>query len=248
MTELLTAVPGAGAAVLALGVVLLGALVQGSVGFGLGLISIPVLALFMPDRLPQTIVVAVIPLGAFMLWQERDAVRLRPMLWLLAGRVAGVVPAVVLLAVVPVRALQGLFAIATLAAVASMAAGRLQVPVTWATQLGAGTLSGFMGTAAGIGGPPLALLYAKETGRTLRGTLAAILLFGNVASLTGYAVGGRLEVIDLLLGAVFVVPTLAGLGAGMAVRRFLHGARLRWAVLVVVGLSGLVLLVRAITG
>lgn len=89
---------------------------QGSLGFGMGLVSIPILGLMVPERLPQTVVLVVLPLTLFVLWQERDAVRPRLMAWLLVGRVLGVLPAVVVL--VPERALQALFAVATLTAVA----------------------------------------------------------------------------------------------------------------------------------
>lgn len=228
--------------------VFLGALVQGSLGFGMGLVAIPVLALMIPEHLPQTIILAALPLTVFMLWQERDAVRLRTMTWLLAGRVIGVLPAVLVLIVVSERILQGFVAIATLAAVAVMALRRGGVAITNRSQLVAGTLSGFIGTAAGLGGPPVALLYADQSGRRLRATLALVMLVGNVASILGYWFGGRLTPVDLGLGAAFLVPTALGLALGVVVRRHLHGPRLRRAVLAVVTLSALVLLGTAIRG
>lgn len=248
LTEALIAFPGPLALAVGLASLFFGALVQGSLGFGMGLVSIPVLGLMVPERLPQAVVLSVLPLTVFMLWHERDAVRPRLVTWLLVGRVLGVVPAVLVLLVVPERALQVLFAVTTLAAVGLMAADRISVEVNRRSQLVAGTLAGFIGTAAGLGGPPVALLYANQSGRTLRATLALMMLVGNLASLAGYWVGGRLTPVDLTLGGLFLVPTLLGLGVGMVVRRHLHGPRLRWAVLTVVAASALVLLVSAVLG
>ena len=48
---------------IALLVVMLGAAVQGSIGFGLGLLAAPVLGIIDPDFLPVTVVATVISLG-----------------------------------------------------------------------------------------------------------------------------------------------------------------------------------------
>lgn len=248
LTEALDNFPGAAALAVGLASLFFGALVQGSLGFGMGLVSIPLLGMLVPERQPQTVILVVLPLTLLMLWHERDAVRPRLITWLLVGRVLGVLPAVLVLMVVPERALQVLFAVTTLAAVGLMATNRIAIEITQRTQLFAGSLSGFIGTAAGLGGPPVALLYANQSGRTLRATLALMMLVGNTASLVGYWIGGRLTLVDLTLGGVFLIPTLVGLGAGVVVRRHLHGPSLRRAVLSVVTVSALVLLVRAVQG
>src|SRR5690606_25386694 len=248
LPDALATFPSAPALAVALGALFVGALVQGALGFGLGLVSIPMLALLVPDRLPQTVVLAVLPLTIYMLWHERDAIRPREMAWLLTGRVVGVAPAVLVLMVVPERVLQVLFAVTTLAAVVLMAGRRVSVEITHRSQLVAGFLSGFIGTAAGLGGPPVALLYADQSGRKLRATLSLIMLVGNIASVVGYWVGGRLTPVDLTLGASILVPTGLGLALGVGVRGHLGGPRLRRAVLTVVSLSALVLLGTAVTG
>ncbi len=209
---------------------------------------IPVLALMIPDRLPQAVVLVALPLTVFMFWQERDAVRPRLVTWLLVGRVAGVLPAIGVLAIVPVRALQAIFAVATLAAVGLMAAKRMTIEITRTSQLAAGSLSSFIGTAAGLGGPPVALLYANQAGRDLRATLSLTMLVGNLASIVGYWLSDRLSTVDLSLSALLLLPTVLGLGVGVGIRRHLHGPRLRTAVLTLVTGSALVLLTRSISG
>src|SRR5690606_39990084 len=58
------------------------------------------------------------------------------------------------------------------------------LPVHRSTQLAAGMVSGTTGTAAGIGGPPIALLYQHRAGPVVRSTLSATFLVGTVLSFT----------------------------------------------------------------
>lgn len=226
--------------------VIVGAAVQSSLGFGMGLVSLPALGLSVPERLPQTVVLLALPLTVLMLWEGRDALRSDRVGWLLAGRVVGVFPAMAVLLVIDPRALQVLIGVVTLAVVATMAASREgTVRATPVTQLTAGTASGFVGSAAGLGGPPIALLYAGREGRERRAVLALVLLFGNVVSLVGYAAIGRLDRADLLLAAVLLVPLLLGLRWGSWLRPRVDGSSARRAVLVAVAVSAVVLVLRA---
>lgn len=248
MTDALNLFSSDFALVVGLGAILVGAVVQGSLGFGMGLVSIPILALMVPERLPQALVIASVPHTILMLARERHGLRPRALSWLVVGRLAGIVPGIAILAVASARSLQVLFACVTLAAVGLMSMDRLALRITPLSQLAAGTLSGFGGAAAGLGGPPVALLYADQDGPALRTTLSAIMLAGNAVMILGYALTDRLTPIDVWTTLLFTVPVLSGLAIGMAVRSRLDGPRLRVAVLVLVFASGLVLLVRAVFG
>ena len=59
------------------------------------------------------------------------------------------------------------------------------------TLVGAGTMSGLMGTLTSVGGPPMALVYQREQAATLRSTLAGFFLFGATWSLITLAVTGE---------------------------------------------------------
>src|SRR3546814_11444064 len=88
------------------------------------------------------------------------------------------------------------------------------LPVRPSTQLVAGVVSGVTGTAAGIGGPPLALLYQHRPGSTIRSTLAAAFLVGTALSLATLAVAGEVGASQVLLGLglppLVVVGSLTG--------------------------------------
>lgn len=110
----------------------------------------------------------------------------------------------------------------------------------------AGVLSGIMGTAAGIGGPPLAMLYAGRGGAQLRANLAALFLLGKALSLTALAAAGRVAIADLLLAAVLGIPAATGFAASRLLAPRFDGRWLRSGVLTVVVVSGMLLMTRAV--
>jgi uncharacterized membrane protein YfcA len=69
--------------------VLVEAVVQGSVGFGLALVVVPVLALVRPEALPAVVLLLTMPMAALMSareWRSADVTGLLP---ILGGRVLG---------------------------------------------------------------------------------------------------------------------------------------------------------------
>ena len=71
-------------------------------------------------------------------------------------------------------------------------------------------VSGFMATAAGLGGPPVALVYQHETGLRLRGTLAWSFIIGTIVSLLALAWAGRFEREELRLSFLLIPGTGCG--------------------------------------
>lgn len=207
-----------GAVAVAVAATAVGATVQGSLGFGMNLVAVPVLAVVLPKALPVTVIVLGIPISIGMLRHERHALDRAGVAWLITGRVPGAVIGAVIVATVSTSILEGIAGVVVLALVlASVAMPPLQVRRD--TQLAAGLVSGVTGTSAGIGGPPLALLYQHHPGPTMRSTLAAAFLFGTTMSLGVLAVAGQVTVDQLLLG-VCLAPVVV---VGSVVGRRLHG-------------------------
>ena len=82
---------------------------------------------------------------------------------------------------------------------------------TTSTLVGAGMMSGVMGTLTSVGGPPMALVYQREEAAKLRSTLAGFFVFGASLALLVLTVSGevgRRQIIDgvILLPGLFVGP------------------------------------------
>jgi uncharacterized protein len=84
------------------------------------------------------------------------------------------------------------------------------VTVTGRREVAAGVVSGFTGTAAGLGGPPLALLYRASGSEKLRPTLAGVWLVGSLPALGALALAGSLTVEQVVAGGVLSLAMVPG--------------------------------------
>jgi uncharacterized membrane protein YfcA len=224
--------------------VAVGSFVQGSVGFGLGLLGAPVLALVDPRLVPGPLLVAATLLACVLLWRERHDVDLAGLRWALVGRVPGTVAGAAALSLLPGRRLSLGFALLVLLAVV-LSLLDLHVAPTPHTLFTAGAVSGFMGTASGIGGPPMALVYQRAPGARLRATMAGYFVVGSVLSVAGLAAFGRFGAEEARLSTVLLPFVLVGLGiSGLAGRRLDRG-HTRTAVLAASALAAFALVLDA---
>lgn len=229
--------------VLATVVMLAAASLQGAIGFGANLFAGPLLLLISARFVPGPMIVAAGILNLLVARREGNAAvdtRVMTAVW---GQVAGAVAAGVTIAVVSERVLSLLFAGVVLLAVVLSAAGWV-LELSRASLIGAGTAAGFMGTVAGIGGPPMALLYQRADAATLRATMARFFIAGTIVSVTTLLVVGELDG-----GAVG--PTLwllPGMVGGFLLSRHLAGrldrGSARPAVLILSGLSAVAVVLR----
>ena len=217
-------------------VMTISALLQGAVGFGLGLIAIPFLIYLDMRFVPGPLLVAALALHVLVLRRDRTGVDKSGLTMLLSGRVLGTIPAAVLLAYLPLDSMKMLLAAVVLAGALMglvHSAGRPTATVLF----GAGVASGFMATAAGLGGPPVALAYQRETGLRLRGTLAAYFIVGTVLSLGALAWAGRFGMQEIRLGGLLIPGTVLGYLLSRRAAAYLDSGRTRTAVLTVSALA-----------
>ncbi|GLZ12511.1 permease [Actinomadura sp. NBRC 104425] len=224
---------------------LLGAIVQSSVGLGVGLVATPVVTLLFPSMMPGAILVAAVVLPVATLVREMRHADLRGLGWAFGGRLAGTPLGVWVVAVVPVDALGALIGAVVLAALAASAWSGA-VPRNPATLTTAGLLAGATGTASAIGGPPIALLYQREDGPRVRATLSVFFTVGALLSLATLAAAGQLPQEQVVAGLALTPFVLTGFAVAGPLRRYLDDGRMRYAVTVVVGLSALSLIVRSV--
>ena len=127
--------------------VLFGATLQGSVGFGMGLIASPILILIDPRFVPGPILLSTTVLTVLLVYRERTAIDFHGIQWAMVGRLIGTVLASAILLVVSADQLVLLIGVFILSAVGMSLSGFRFDPIRPVLVV-AGMLSGLLGTIA----------------------------------------------------------------------------------------------------
>lgn len=228
-------------------VVAAGSLVQGSIGIGLGILTVPILSLIDPVMAPVPTLLLAIPLTVSMALRERADIETKGVIWLLLGRFPGALIGLGLLAIATQRTLDVWIASSVIIAVLILSTG-LKVPRNGATEFGTGLMAGVMGMVASMGGPPAALLFKDEKGPTVRSTLALFFVFGLILTLLARIVAGKITGDDVLIAAWMLPGLAAGYVASSRLQGRVDAMALRPAILAVSSIAAVGLLVRAVQG
>jgi uncharacterized membrane protein YfcA len=212
------------------------------VGFGLGVFSVPFLLLIAPDLVPGPVLAATIAITILIMIRERRDVRWRDLGWALGGRTFGIAAAVYVVTALPAGELAIVSALFVLAGVVLTAAG-FHLPPRPGVLAGAGLVSGLIGTVVAIGGPAIALVYQRESGPSIRGTLSAYFLIGILMSLVALSVAGRFGAHQLWLGITLVPAVLLGYLASARVTRVLDKGYIRPTILVLSAAASVAVLI-----
>lgn len=224
--------------------VLVGAVIQGAVGFGVALVAAPIVTLLDPTLMPGSVLVVGFLLPMMSLASEHRHVD-RRVGWVLAGRLLGTLPGVVIVSLLPPEQLGIGIGLMTLLAV-GLTLHTVTVPVTRTTLTGAGLVSAVGATAASIGGPPLALVYQRSDARMVRSTTALVFVLGSLLSMLALAAAGEMGRRELLTGLAFFPFFAVGFALSLPLRRHLRGTGFRYAVLGVVVASALAVLLKPV--
>jgi len=113
--------------------------------------------------------------------------------------------------------------------------------------MGAGGLSGFMGTSVAVGGPPIALVLDGSSGPEFRATLNAFFFIGTTISLAVLAMAGEFGATDLLLALYLLPSMLTGVALSNRVRHLLNQVWLAPMVYTLSSSVAVVLVIRSLT-
>lgn len=224
-----------------------GGAVQSVVGFGVAFTTVPVLAAVAPELLPGAALAGFLPMTVVMALRERSTIRHGEAGLLMLARLPGTALGAAAVAAVSARSLAAAVAVVLLVAVVAAARG-WSVSPTPRTLRTVGVISGFTGTATGLGGPPMALVYRGEGGAVMRPTLAAVFAVGIVTSLALLAVTGSFVGGQALVGLWIGAATMAGLVVASPLLRRLREERLRQLLLLWAAVGSLLALVQVVAG
>jgi len=234
-----------------LGIAFLAGLIQGLSGFGSALIAVPLLALLLPV---QTVVPLMAMLGtaisAFNLMHLRHAVRLQPVMPLLAGYLLGTPVGLFFLTKAPETAVLGSLGLfITVYALLSLT-GR-QPSSTWLREwrIGLGAVSGALGAAYSTNGPPVILHVAAhrewEADRR-KATLVVFFLISSGITVVAHWASG-LVTADVLRWLLWSTPLLfAGTLTGVWLYRRLGEHNYQRVTFGLILATGVVLIARSL--
>ena len=226
---------------------LIGSSVQGSLGFGLGMLTSPLFAMIDHSFVPVAMMLAVVPLTFGVAIRDRAHIDASGFKWAILGRFPGVFIGLVALRAMNedllAYAVASSVAIAVIISVVTSRRGQV-VPTNATTLTSAGFASGFMGTVTSIGGPPMALVYKDGDPRTVRATIAAFFSIGVVITVAGFVLSGEIGRHELALTAVLLPGVLGGLPLSNVLARHMSAAVMRPLILVMCAASALLLVLQ----
>ena len=223
--------------------VLFGATLQGSVGFGMGLIASPILILIDPRFVPGPILLSTTVLTVLLVYRERTAIDFHGIQWAMVGRLFGTVLASAILLVVSADQLVLLIGVFILSAVGMSLSGFRFDPIRPVLVV-AGMLSGLLGTVASVGGPPMALVYQHAAGARIRSTMSGFFLLGTILSLGALWYVGRFDAYEIQLTLVMLPSVLTGFVLSKWTAVYVDRGYVRPAVLSVAAGAGLLVIIR----
>jgi hypothetical protein len=233
----------AGELALASIIVALGAIVQGSIGFGLNVVGAPLLVLIDTGFVPGPTLVAALLLTVLVGLRERGAVDRSGFVWIFVGRVPASLGAALLVSALPERGIAFALAAVVLVGVLLSVVG-WRIPRRPANVVAVGAVSGVMSTLSSVGGPPIALLYQDVRGRELRGTLAAVFTVGALVSIALLAVVGRFGTDEVIVSLSLMPGVVLGFAVSRWTAPLLDRHALRPAVLALSVLAALAAVLR----
>ena len=220
---------------------------QASIGFGMGMLAAPVIALIDPALLPASIIMLAFLVTLIVTIREREHLDLKGAGWGLAGRVPGSVLGAWLVVSLPASGLAWLVAIVVLAGVVLACLGWAPSPHRRNLVI-AGMTSGVMGTATSIGGAPMALIWQRTEAARLRGTMSAFFLVSSIVSLTALLVAGAVDPSSMRLVLWMLPAMLVGYLLSRFVNRYLNRRGLNIAALAASTFGALLLIGRQFVG
>lgn len=218
-------------------------LVQSSIGIGLALVAAPLLFLLDPRFVPGPILLTGFFLSCMMVIRDRQSLQYKRVLPAVLGRIPGSFIAAGILLLLPLAWLQVIFGATLLVAVA-LCIRTIKIRLTKVTLAIAGFVSGVLGTATSIGGPPIAIVYAAEPPASARSEIAFYFLFSTPISIAVLVVTGYMTSADCMLALHMLPGALIGFLASRYVEPYLEGSRFRNIILSISAASALLLFIK----
>lgn len=221
-------------------ILLIGACLQGLVGFGLGLFSAPLLFILAPQYVPGPMILNALLLTLLISLRSYQALQWRLTGFAIGGGTMGVLMAAVVLTSLSFEHYRAIFGMIILLSVLISVTG-IRPKINAFNNLVVGILSGFMGTVTSAGGAPIGLLYQYAEAKLRNAQLNVFFLYINLFGIVVLWYSGLSGWHDVLLFLQSIPALLLGWWLSAYVGRSINTHNLRRLILLVAFSSGLML-------
>ena len=222
-----------------------GCFIQSLVGFGMGVVAAPIILWIDPSLVPTVILVMGIIMSLIVMFQYRKYLCLSDLSFAYLGRLPGTFLASYMLILLTEADMFILLGVFILIAV-FLSIYKFNVRATPSTLFIGGLISGVMGTATGIGGPPVALLFQNEEPNKLRANLSAFFVITGLISLAALHYTGHFSVNEFTR-VIWLVPIpLLGVYAAYLIRNKVDKKIIKGMILILCSISAVVSLIQGI--
>ena len=218
---------------------------QSLIGLGYVLLVAPFLVLYDPNFVPVPMLLCGLFLPLLMVWRDHRSIDFSSVKLAICGRVLGNLIAVWLITIISRNTFMVVFGVLIIIAVVLSGSNLKFRPTVVGVGI-AGLFSGIMGTLAGLGGQPMAIVYQNEKGSVIRGTLSGFSILGTVLSLLFLGVAGRFTLNDLKLFFYMVPGIVLGFYLSKYAISFVDKGYIRKAMLGVSFLTAIMVIVKAL--
>jgi uncharacterized membrane protein YfcA len=228
-----------------LAVLFTAAVLQGLTGFGYSLMSLPLLALFMPVRVAVPVLsLTSIFLNLLVFLKARRSVRFGRIIPLTIAGIVSVPAGIWILTSTGEALLQVIIGVLVAMSAALYLSGfRIRIRREWLAMIPTGIVSGLLNGMTTFSGPPVILFLAnQQVGKqTFRGSLALYFLLLNIAAAPAFIASGLLTEDIALATAIRFPAVLAGAFLGIRLSGKVEEGRFRKMALVILALLGLMI-------
>lgn len=222
-------------------IIALGSMLQGSVGYGIGPFSTPLLAIVNPAYVPGPILLAVLFLSILIAVRDFQAVDIQGLKWALPTRILGTLVGGLFLSLIPRAYFSSVFGGLVLVAAGLSIFGSAVKPTSLNLRF-AGFLSGFMGTTASLGAPAMALVYQNMPGKQIRSTIASFFVIATTISIITLGFVGYFGQREFSLGLQLFPGTAVGFILSARVAPLIDRGYTRPLIIALSALAGLTIL------
>lgn len=218
-----------------------GCFIQSVIGFGMGVVVSPFILLIQPSLMPSAILLIGMFTSAIVWYQYRSAFSPHILIFACLGRMPGTLIAAYVLMVISANQLEIVLGFTVLLAVI-LSIVKLRLVPTSLNLVIAGFISGVVGTATGIGGPPLAILIQDEEPESIRANLAAFFCLTGAVSLIALHYSGRFTMADFTLCLWLLPAPIIASFMAYKLRNKINKQVVHYGVLIICSLSAIVAL------